>query len=373
MNYRIAVKRLTDSDLTLFEWHFRNRQVGNQKSINLNADVFVEELYPNLPELSMGRDGRVSIDLSIFGPGLAGLHNLQRKIIKGGSYKNWRLDGEFICNPDDQPDRFNQLMAGDVAVFVFSGQQEPSAADMYLVAAGNTEDSDLHAALQMWLGGKAMKSILVDELINMVAQTEPHESHPIWRVSTDEDIEEAARGDVESSRRLWRRRSVAPVSRAQLRRGLDRADAIGERGEEFVNSYLEELLGNGEISSFSWESRNNAVAPCDFIFEDLSGSRINVEVKSTQDGFDRAFHISMNELIEMARGERQTALFRVYNMRSDIASLRVASSVREFASDILAVFDALPEGVRPDSISVMASLLHYDWPDREIHIADECP
>ena len=37
---KLAVKRLTASDLTFFVWHFRNQPAGNQKAINLNADVF---------------------------------------------------------------------------------------------------------------------------------------------------------------------------------------------------------------------------------------------------------------------------------------------------------------------------------------------
>lgn len=51
---RIAVKTLTGSDLTLFEWHFRNKNAGNQKSINLNANIFIDELYPYLSNTDVG-------------------------------------------------------------------------------------------------------------------------------------------------------------------------------------------------------------------------------------------------------------------------------------------------------------------------------
>ena len=44
---KLALKRLTASDLTLFEWHFNYRNAGNQKAINLNADVFKDQLYPH--------------------------------------------------------------------------------------------------------------------------------------------------------------------------------------------------------------------------------------------------------------------------------------------------------------------------------------
>ena len=56
---KLALKKLTASDLTLFEWHFRNRNAGNQKAINLNADVFVQQLFPALPEVG----GSVSLEM----------------------------------------------------------------------------------------------------------------------------------------------------------------------------------------------------------------------------------------------------------------------------------------------------------------------
>jgi len=42
MTTRLALKRLTDSDLTIFETLFRKLAAGNQKAINLNADVFIK-------------------------------------------------------------------------------------------------------------------------------------------------------------------------------------------------------------------------------------------------------------------------------------------------------------------------------------------
>lgn len=103
----------------MFEWQFRNKNAGNQKSINLNADVFIDRLYPSLQDTDVGRNGRVPLDLFLYGPGNARAWNLQRKIIKGGSYKNWRLNGEYIANPPDQPNRFDVLVPGDFVIFDF--------------------------------------------------------------------------------------------------------------------------------------------------------------------------------------------------------------------------------------------------------------
>src|ERR1017187_2059527 len=88
MQKRLAVKRLTASDLTIFERQFRKRNAGNQKSINLNADVFIDKLFPFLPEASADTNGRIPLDLYVYGPGHSGAHNLQRKIFKGRSHKS---------------------------------------------------------------------------------------------------------------------------------------------------------------------------------------------------------------------------------------------------------------------------------------------
>ena len=114
---KLALKRLTASDLTFFEWQFKNRNAGNQKAINLNADVFSNQLYPALEAIARDRQDKLGVDLWIVGPAAAEPVNLQRKIIKGASYKNWRLDGEFVHNPYDMPERFNMLEAGDIALF----------------------------------------------------------------------------------------------------------------------------------------------------------------------------------------------------------------------------------------------------------------
>ena len=80
MIQKIVLKRMTSSDLTFFAWHYLNEPAGNQKAINLNADVFIDILYPGLPAIAQNRGDRFPLDLYLFGPGYAGEYNLQRKI-----------------------------------------------------------------------------------------------------------------------------------------------------------------------------------------------------------------------------------------------------------------------------------------------------
>jgi hypothetical protein len=137
---KYAVKRLTASDLTFFFWHFKYKNAGNQKAINLNADVFVNQLYPQLPDMALSRGGKFPLDLFLYGPGLKGEYNLQRKIIKWGSYKNWRLDGEYVTNPLEDDTRFNVLTPGDLAVVMFAGDMIPTSAKIVCLSDNVPED-----------------------------------------------------------------------------------------------------------------------------------------------------------------------------------------------------------------------------------------
>ena len=117
MNNKILIKRLTASDLTLFKWHFENINAGNQKAINLNRDIFIDILYPSLPIVAEEEGWRFPLDLYLFGPGLHKEYNLQRKIIKGGTYKNWRLDGEFISVVEELSEVMNEELPNGVPRF----------------------------------------------------------------------------------------------------------------------------------------------------------------------------------------------------------------------------------------------------------------
>ena len=155
MSEKLALKRLTASDLTFFEWHFKNRNAGNQKAINLNADVFAGRLYPAVEAVARQSQNKLGVDLWIGGPGAASPHNYQRKIIKGAAYKNWRLDGEVVYNPETDPERFNGLRPGDLALLGFDGDLVPNTMHLVLVAKSAPEDSELFTRLDETAGGPA--------------------------------------------------------------------------------------------------------------------------------------------------------------------------------------------------------------------------
>jgi hypothetical protein len=357
---KLAIKRLTKSDLTFFEWHFTNRNAGNQKAINLNANIFIEILYPSLPEALGGRD-RVPLDLYMYGPGLAGEYNLQRKIIKGRTYKNWRLNGEFVDNPGDDPDRFNVLRAGDYAIIDFIGELQPTGARVIFVAKNEPEDQQLHQAIVEFMGRSSMRPITIDELAHLINNAEPAEKHPIWDLTMDAEVEDAALGGIEGIRNLRRRPSSRTMSSQALESARQNAVRIGRTGEEFVNAHLMTLVSDGVIVDFEWTAAENAISPYDFEVETVEGVRV-IDVKATGTNFENRLHISYNELLQMGRGEFPYDLYRVYRIDEDqdIACMRRASDLREFAEEILQALDQLPPSVSPDGVSVSPGVLDFD-------------
>ncbi len=368
---RLAIKRLTASDLTFFEWQFRNRNAGNQKAVNLNADVFIDELYPGLPGTAMGIEGKRTLDLFIYGPGLRSEYNLQRKIVKGATYKNWRLDGEFVHNPPEDPDRFNVLMEGDLAVIEFFGETQPAAARMVLVGGGLPEDTSLHSILSgVVSAGRSMISLTPSRLAQLVEAAGTQSDHPINElVSLETALEVATLGDLQEKAKL---RSAPPRRRMSpdvLQRARSNADRVGELGEQFVNSYLAVLKAEGQIEGFEWVSRENAVSPYDFRTH-VGGEQILLDAKATEGTFERKLHISLSELRQMGFGIGRYDLYRVFDMGETTANLRVAEDVGEWAKAVIETFEGLPEGIVAEGIIVSPSKLHFG-PTVEIKLLDE--
>lgn len=350
MQRRIALKRLTASDLTLFEWQFRNRNAGNQKSINLNADVFVVELFPSLPVAAAELNGRVPVDLNIYGPGHAALHNLQRKILKGAGYKNWRLDGEYINNPENEPERYNVLKPDDLAVFEFLGPIVPSSAKLILIARDVQEDKAIYQSLIPLLGSKSMVSLSANQL-EAVASGLNDADHPFHQLTLDAELEDAALGGSRAMSSFRRRSPGRTLSNEDLERARQAASQVGGAGEELIFHYLDRLKDSGTIVDFRWEAEINAVAPYDFLVTMPDGKEIAIDVKSTNGEFDRSIHVSYGELVEMTR-ERRYDIYRVFDVSDSGGRLRIAESVGGFASMVLQGLSGLPAGVVADSVSL---------------------
>ncbi len=372
---KLAIKRLTDSDLTLFEWQFRNKNAGNQKSINLNADVFIDRLYSSLPETDVGRRGKITLDLFLYGPGHARAYNLQRKIIKGRAYKNWRLNGEYIPNPLDQLDRFNSLAAGDFVIFDFEGDLFPTAARAVFVAQNLPEDARLHAGIQD-SGVGSMQAIDLAALWFIVHASGTSEAHPVYELLLDAAIEDASQGGLEGTSRLLGRNTGRRITRSELERARQRADDVGLAGEELMDAYFESRHSSKDVESHVWVADENAIAAFDFTVKLHGQPNSKVEVKSTSGKFTQILHLSVSQLIEIRDSADPYHIYRVYELDDRYAKLRIATDVRAFAEQVLDRFSQLPQGVTVDSISIRPETLPFgtemivDVPDNGDHAAN---
>jgi Domain of unknown function (DUF3883) len=357
MTAKIAVKKLTATDLTFFDWYYRteNAGVSRQKSINLNADIFVTRLYPAI-ETATRTTGTVSLDLLVSGPGAALPINRRRKIIKSGGSKNWRLDGEVMNNPAEEPQRFNALRPGDFVVFSFEGDVVPTAASAVFVARSLPEDAALHSAFDAlgFVGRNTMRALSESDLADIVTRAGLPADHPLVGLTlTEEELQEAAIGSAAARERLVRGGRMLRVSADALRRAREAAAEIGRRGEELIAVYLERQQSAAAITGFEWTSRDNAVAPMDFRISTLTAPAEAIDVKSTAGPFDREFHVSLAELKEMAAGGSLYRVYRVYEMRDTGAKLRISGDMKAIAEAVLMALRALPKEVTVDAVSMI--------------------
>lgn len=363
MKRRLAIKQLTRSDLTIFEYHFRTIEAGNQKSINLNAVVFVGELYPDLEEIAEERgDSQFLLNLTILGPGLENPQILPQKVLKGGTYKNWRLNGKMIPNPDDSPQRYNVLQPHDFAVLEFTGAAMPTGVRMTLVAAGNPNDASLHAHILSRVGGESMVAIGPENLNEIVesARSSLVDGHPILDFLDDADLEDAVQGGEEGKRRLRRRRQARGITKEEYARAQKAAEITGANGEEILNAHFQGLKKEGLLEDYEWNSDVSPFSPYDFsLLRDGVVAR-RLDAKSTRSAFESRIHMSLGELLEAAEGDTPYDIYRLYELGAGFARLRIAKDIKSKANEILRVFASLPEGVFVDRVSLDPNSLRFE-------------
>ncbi len=357
---KIAVKKLSASDLTIFRWHFQNRNAGNQKSINLNADVFVEALYPAI-EAATKPSGRAAIDLWVYGPSAAKGINLQRKIVKGVGYKNWRLNGEFIANPVEEPTRFDALEPGDYVVFGFEGELAPVGVTAVFLARNEPVDRPIADDLdRLELSGNRTMAMLLDvELMKILSNSGVPNTHPLYALVVSDDLQDAAMGGAAAAERVASRTANRILSAETLRKARDAGEETGQLGEALVAAYLENEKALGRIADYEWTSKKNAISPYDFCVEENDGTATRIDAKSTGGPFERPFHFSFPELIEAGKSAGRYLVYRVYATTETTGSLRISEHLGPLANRIVESMAALPEGVKADSVSIDPAALTF--------------
>ncbi len=369
---RIAAKQLTASDLTFFAVQFHKPgQRSKQKAINLNSDIFVSRFYPGLRD----RFAELHFGLTIIGPGAAPPYIVSRKALRTEGAKNWRLDGELINDPTDQPGRFDNLAEGDIAILAFEGSEQPQQVALVLVSA--TADAALHAAastLAAFQGRETMRAIdegNIRALLETTRMAYPTR-HPFEPLLTADSIEEAIYGPAEAQEATAQTDGKGVViSPESIRRQATNAGETGQLGEEVFERWL---VSTDHIETdFEWVSQMYGRAAFDF---EVSRPRwetgpLYIDVKATRSSHDSMFHMSAAELRWAAR-QPGYRIARLSSLTANSADIRILSGVSELATSILRGLEAsLPRGVKVDSVAVPPAMLREVRRDRVEWAAEE--
>ena len=120
--------------------------------------------------------------------------------MKSGAYKNWRLNGEFIFNPQDCPDKFNSLKPGDFVIFDFLGDLLPTSARAVFISKSTLEDAKLHAIFDEALGQESMAAWTTSRMAELIERVAPPDAHPINELLLDAALEDAALKGIQIGR-----------------------------------------------------------------------------------------------------------------------------------------------------------------------------
>lgn len=353
MPERIAIKVLTSSDLTFFDTFYKRSNVTNQKAINLNADVFSKLFYPDYAERSQGKNVERAVSVTVYGPRPGRPYRFARSVAKGTKYKNWRLNGAAVPNPEGDEKRFDHLVAGDVAVIDFQGDAAPES--IRIVIVSSQDDPVLLARLKKETPGgkKTMVATTRSRLSQLSSESGVAPDHPIWALLEDSEFDELleqAHLGVEPAIRRLKERTGRRVTKEDLKAASDRAERVGDDGEALAHQLLERMAQDSQISGLIWASAEDAAASWDFEVSSPSPQRF--DAKSTTRKFETPFHLSAAETIAAASDEIPYRIIRVYGLTEDGAFARISDDINGLASQILKRMENLPKGVQPEGFVI---------------------
>ena len=318
-------------------------------------------LYPSLAAIAAASDNEIALPISIYGPAAKSAHKLSRKIIKNASYKNWRLNGEFIFGPPDDASRYDDVQPGDLVIMSFKGEAAPSGIDVIIVSQGNPADAALHTALTPFFDDKSMIAVTAAQIAAAAGKAAVPETHPVHIAAADPEmdaaLEDAAHGGVEGTTKLLKNKGSWKLSSSDLAKAKAKADQIGQDGEGLVNSYLAARVAAGQLAKYEWTSNENAIAPFDFDTFTGAGLRTLIDTKTTAGPFNNVIHLSLAEIIEAA-GTVPYRIYRVFEIDDNGGKLRISDDIRPLALTLKTIHEAhVPPGIRVDGFSVATNAL----------------
>ena len=425
----VVLKRLTlASDLGWFHSVFHGHGlVTKQKAITLTKGV-MNEIWPSLKTrqdayeaakdaMKVAQDlgpvgkhfldaekakahavGTIPIHLELHGPGGKPAMHMERIIALQD--KNWRLNGDFIMDPTDDPGRFYPIMQeGDLALIGFDGAEWPTSATVVLISqAADTalwnglqgsvtkginpmiqvdkeallSLSDMHGLpsghiIRVMAGGPAVQtpaspavtpSPVAPQAQSLKPKSEPKPSTPPKPKAPiggpPPAIPGAAGAAIFSP--LTPQPNAAPTpktSPTQLSERLVTTSKTGVLGEQMVDAYLSRH-GSPDAPAHNWVSQQFAEHPYDFEMLTASGSVAAViDAKATSGGWTGEFYMSVSELTYAAASHVPYHIYRLSAVGPMGAELRISGDIRDFAGSIvMSLLSNALAGIRVTGIGI---------------------
>lgn len=355
---RIAIKKMSASDLTFFAHHY---DIGrtHQKCINLNVRPFIKEFYPGLEKAP----GSYNVTLNILGPGLHPRKTLARKVNKSGSSKNWRLNGEFVHDDDLPPaKRVHGLVAEDLSIIEFHGDLKPETVDLYLLQESDSNDVALVAGLKKIIGNKSMASVSVTQVLAVLEASGASEKHPLYGIGVEGDDVECEVATPGEPYKPYVVGSRTGQTQEQLDKAAKNRTEVGNRGEKWFEKRCAKWKGSGAIKGYKWVADNDKTAPFDFELVMADDSVVRVDVKATDGAFSSAFFVSGKELEEMAKAGIPHRICRLGGLSSpEGPECKFTQDLQDYASTLWTALDgALPADVGVKNLSWKPKGLAWD-------------
>ena len=364
MTRKLAIKKLKASDLSFFQSYLTRHPQAKQKAFNLDQKIFEEHFFPALSaELDVMPEKRAPVALTFFGPAGAPPHQLMRKVLK--QQKNWRLNGEVVHDPEDGRDRYGALEPEDLAVMEFTGAGYPNGIKIVLLSASAPEDAATFSALTAAFPGDSMSVITEETLEVALANVATPARHPIRDWLDKALLEEIGFGSAEAEQHVYQKRSSRGLSPAELKAATTRAEAVGHQGEEILDYYFSTQIDWTDFS-YEWVASVNAVSPYDFLLMSGTSAARHADAKSTAGAFTNPIHLSMAEIRHALSSGIPYDIYRLFDVRPDGASLRIARDIGNALAPISKTLESLPAGVKVDSLSIDPR--YFDFPPVEILI-----
>lgn len=365
---RIAVKILKGSDLTFFDSFYKkkNSVKGNQKSITLNANVFAKLFYPAVTDNTLGKAVEIPVSVVVIGPQPGKPYRFTRSIARGKTYKNWRLNGAAVPDPEDEIGKFDDLLPEDVAVLEFRGEPTPESVTVIIVSARYDPELRSRLAAIPPGGNRSMAPVSRSELYTLANSLALPLSHPLRHILDDPEVEailEDAQSGVEPAMRRLRERAGRKVTKQELEAAREKAGRVGADGEALAHLLLSDMHRDGRVTELVWTSDEDAAASWDFEVIEANGARVRLDAKSTTREFGgSSFFLSAAEAVAAANPKIPYRIIRISDLTEDGAIARISTDINELAAQMVRCTEKLPVGVLPTGFNLSANCLKWSEP-----------